>query len=102
MSRGGAENAESDRFRAQISAAPRLRVISSHALLPALLAACKKRAGFRRSREKQPSRNTLTASVQTRECIDSIIVSPYFNAPGNYAACSARLYHFVNSTRTSQ
>ena len=36
MSRGGAKNAESDRFQAQISAAPRLRVISSHALLPAL------------------------------------------------------------------
>ncbi len=36
MSRGGAENAECDGFLALIYAAPRLRVISSHALLPAL------------------------------------------------------------------
>ena len=54
MSRGGAENAESDRFQAQISAAPRLRVISSHALLPALFClhqSFTERAGRQRSQE---------------------------------------------------
>ena len=53
MSRGGAENAESDGFQAHISAAPRLRVISSHALLLALGTHEEERAGCPRSQEKQ-------------------------------------------------
>ena|GEM_PF-3636219 len=53
MSRRGAENAESNRFQAQISAALRLRVISSHARLPALWAREEGRASCPRSREKQ-------------------------------------------------